>query len=254
MIAATRQRGFTLIELLVVISILAILTSILLPSIQNARALARKATCMTNLRALQVANMLYTHDSGGYFVPGAADFLSNRDRWFGRRDQLNEPFDDTQGPLRDYISGQARICAEFRSHLSGFEAGCGGYGYNNNYVGQHRSPSSLQVRTDQRGAPEKTFDDPSGTVAFTDAAFVDGGLIEYSFCEAPYFPGGKWASRPSIHFRHMGWVNVAWLDGHVDSRRMSFSNDVMTGHYSGSPEDFDVGFFGPEDNSLFDYD
>ncbi len=54
-----RTKGFTLIELLVVIAIIALLVSILLPSLNRARELAKRAVCSTNLNGMGKALVLY---------------------------------------------------------------------------------------------------------------------------------------------------------------------------------------------------
>lgn len=58
---------FTLIELLVVISIIAILSALLLPSLSSARSLARLTACSSNMKQLGTACMMYTSDSQDYF-------------------------------------------------------------------------------------------------------------------------------------------------------------------------------------------
>ena len=57
-----RKRGFTLIELLVVIAIIAILAAILFPVFARAREQARKTTCISNLKQMGTAIMMYVQD------------------------------------------------------------------------------------------------------------------------------------------------------------------------------------------------
>ncbi len=56
------SRGFTLIELLVVIAIIAILAAILFPVFARAREKARQATCISNLKEIGLAELMYVQD------------------------------------------------------------------------------------------------------------------------------------------------------------------------------------------------
>ncbi len=62
-----RNKGFTLIELLVVIAIIAILAAILFPVFAKAREAARSTTCLSNVKQLGTAFMMYTTENDDTF-------------------------------------------------------------------------------------------------------------------------------------------------------------------------------------------
>lgn len=63
-----KRHAFTLVELLVVIGIIALLVSILLPSLTRARENANRAKCLSNLRNMQMAHLMYANDNQGRMI------------------------------------------------------------------------------------------------------------------------------------------------------------------------------------------
>ena len=241
-------RGFSLIELLVVLAVVGLLAAILIAAMPAAKAAADGAVCRSNLRQLAAANLAYAADHGRY-VAAAEDIEgANTIRWHGVR--AGGKFDGSKGPLAEYLGGGGasawvRRCPGFRPDAAGFEASCGGYGYNALGVGSELClPGGGQTVGMRAGA----LAHPAQTIMFADAAYLQGSgskakLIEYSFVEPLRFAGGgtPW---PTIHFRHRGKANVAWADGHVTAERLDRSGDRFQAHA--------LGWFGPADNSLFD--
>lgn len=256
--------GFTLIELLVVVAILTLLASLSVTGLFRSIELAKRTRCASNLRQLYLANLHYAVDEG-QFVAAASDlFGANLKRWHGQRPSLGKPFDGQKGPLAEYLGGgsaEIRRCPSFVDYQNrsgnAFEASCGGYGYNARGVGSRSYIYGQTAAGAKLGMAPEDLKTPSRTVMFCDTAFpqpygAPEYLIEYSFAESYHFVSGQppretsAVASPSIHFRHLGCANVAWCDGHVSHEVMTIrpADDQFTR--------FNMGWFGPPDNSLFD--
>lgn len=259
---------FTIVELLVVIGVIVILAGLLLPALVKSKDKGKSASCMSNLKQLSLANTQYSNDFSTYVSYNPGPMRGNDARWHGVRKDSGSDFDPSKGPLAAYLgeSGKVKACPGMQDFASGFEAGCGGYGYNEVGVGSTKyligfSWPDPSLATGMK--PEK-IESPVSTVMFADTAYLDSGvLIEYSSVEAPFSLWSATAdklktkkpasaySTATVHFRHGRSANVSWVDGHADSRKRTFS------HTSGIStvaelENVSIGNFGPEDNSLYD--
>ena len=241
--------GFSLIELLVAVAVIGLLAAILTGALPAARAAAEAAACRSNLRQLAAANLAYAADHGRYVAAAEDIATKNTIRWHGVR--TGPVFDGAKGPLAEYLGGGGasawvRRCPAFHPDGTGFEASCGGYGYNELGVG---SEACLAVAAPARfGMRAGALAHPADTVMFADTAYLQGSgtkarLIEYSFAEPPRFADGS-TPWPTIHFRHRGKANVAWADGHVTAEPLA-----RTGNRGAAQH---LGWFGPDDNSVFD--
>jgi len=276
----THRRAFTLIELIVVVAIVAVLVNLLLPVLGGAKENGRAAVCGSNIRQLTLANSAYAVDQKEHYVPAAEDLfvgLGGRKRWHGQRNSAgvssnpqDNIFDPHRSPLRGYIGGQGRVkqCPTFTDAVqdgavNAFEAGTGGYGYNHQYIGGRNDLYGFTAQAASTTAQTSDPAQPSHTVMFTDVALAQQQddspyLIEYSFCEPPFWqmtPGtpSTFATNPTIHFRHHDSANVAWTDGHVSIEKMTFSGPYMFyGMTQTTVQEMGFGWFGPESNQYFD--
>lgn len=80
MVSLRRSPAFTLIEVLVVVAIIALLLSILLPSLKQARDMSRSVVCQANVRQLITAFVTYSIDNKGRFPGNRQDEYSD---WLG---------------------------------------------------------------------------------------------------------------------------------------------------------------------------
>lgn len=85
----SRERAFTIIELLVVIAIIAILAAILFPVFSQAKMAAKKMTCLSNFRQIDLAMIMYSGDYDGLYArtqttdgPGVPGYINWWDTYY----------------------------------------------------------------------------------------------------------------------------------------------------------------------------
>jgi prepilin-type N-terminal cleavage/methylation domain-containing protein len=263
--SAGSKKAFTLIELLVVISILGLLMGILMPVLIASRSQGRQIVCSGNIKQLILAGTAYSGENAGSFVPAASDIFSdNRHRWYGVRDNIDNPFDSAKGPLATYLSQGFLKCPTKVNFLalnpshSDYDAGSGGYGYNMIYIGSRIWADGYEDHSCEVSTKDSEVRKPAQTLIFADTAMASHGrYIEYSFAEPRYFvvngapvTDAGWNPTPSIHFRHRRRASVGWVDAHVTSERMADYDGINPD--GTAPAGMNLSWFAPMDNSLFD--
>lgn len=194
------KQKFTLIELLVVVSIIGILVSILLPSLQKARKKVRQTHCLNNHKQIMLCISLYTSSNDDWYPvamyyqfelePYARGKYTNKDDWADS---------SSKGTIFE--------CLENPNKELGPANWIGGIGMNWEYMGYVEDhPNSPRQKIGWVSKPEDTF-------MVGDADYEDSWNLRYIYAPLSTAP-----FTPTLSIRYMmhdKGSNYGLLDGHA---------------------------------------
>jgi prepilin-type N-terminal cleavage/methylation domain-containing protein/prepilin-type processing-associated H-X9-DG protein len=234
--SARQIPGFTLVELLVVMAIIAMLLSILMPVLGNARELAKRLKCGTNLHQLMLAWFMYADDHDGIVMPGKdynkfPDSDVDTQFWTGRwRDDDSKPQGGSLFPEEGYLypyapNGKLNACPTFRKQMTLSDHGQLGYGYNFRYLSAQDDWQTGSVYI-THWTKLARITRASRVVAFADCGRnkKNSGL-GFPREMTPFLTPPR-AQYPSFQGRHDGTGNVAWVDGHISVEKPVLSRAI----------------------------
>ena len=213
--ARLTSRAFTLLELLVVVAIIALLAATLLPVFAQAREKARATSCLSNLRQIGTATLLYAQDYDETLPLYQYDTLTY---WCGGRNALGKPLDKTRGLIYPYLkSGDIQRCP---SYTGGDNLGGTGYGINRRLMFAPAAYSPTPAALADLSAP-------AGTILFGDAGIPDFPVPGQTGETISIEPPSDWLPSPTIEFRHQGMACFVFCDGHAKPVRRSDFTAVL---------------------------
>jgi prepilin-type N-terminal cleavage/methylation domain-containing protein len=237
---ARRPCGFTLIELLVVVAIIAILAAILMPVFAQAREKGRQTYCLSNLRQMGAAMMMYAEDNDGFYPPviGRADrrpvgFNSSWMSFLGPYLKDSSVFIDLSSgvpnnPLQNYAfapsvrsQGYDQITLIVDPWGMAQWEGLGGF---------YGPPAGWYLKTVPSWNTAQIAR-PSETILICDHRYFEWGVLE----EQMRYPAPRHIREPNIPLPDgrtapAGLINAVFTDGHVRGMKHQAFWEILPGY------------------------
>lgn len=230
-----KRNGFTLVELLVVIGIIALLISILLPTLNKARQSAQTVACLSNLRQIGIAMQMYLSERQGYF-PYPTTTLTDGNCWFNVLDPYLTKAEigaGRTGVAADRTYSDIKQCVVYKDFVDKSATGAQGtlkeYArtYKMNSDLRHGTPSApIPVGSTELLAKASDVRHPDNFVMFGDGISIDiTGWVpsqvdsgNFSMQQDAKTDGTSFTYNGSETFpalRHGGGANLLFVDGHA---------------------------------------
>jgi len=225
-----RVAAFTLIEVLVVVAIIALLITILLPSLRVARAEAKAVTCQSSLRQVMVGVQTYQLAYAGevpsniwseYDWPGPEDRgwskAYKKNLWFYKLEKQYLPDPKVFICAADPFASRFDFAARRDDGLHN-DTSVPSCGYGMNYIlrnmykiekfGPKRPANTILLA--EVGPDDKLVTAPLGFNSTPGQPWRDGGRIVWDDGARSWYTGPTWLTE-----RHMGTINMSSIDGGV---------------------------------------